>query len=110
MLNNININDDAINNGKWFKLGKTKLKIAHVSSRRFKKAVSEKTKDGVISVNDACKAMAEGVLLDWKSIKHIDGKNVMYTVDMATYALLTNAMLREFVEKISTDFKNFEGV
>ena len=108
MLNNVKLNTDGIRNGLWFGLGKTELKIAHSSNQRFKGALASKLVDGKISVKDACKAMAEGILVDWKSLKHLDGSDVPYSIDMATYALLTNKDLREYVETVSSNLENYE--
>jgi len=109
MLNQVDLNADEMRTGRWFKLGKTELKIAHVSNKIFKSAVAKYTADNQISVKDACKAMAEGLLVDWKELKHIDNSDVPYTAEMATYALLTNIELREFVESTASNLENFEG-
>ena len=108
MLNGVQLNADGIKHGLWFALGKTELKIAHSSNAKFKAAIVSRITNGQMSVQKACAALAEGVLVDWRSLKHIDGSDVPYSVDMAAYALLTNKDLREFVERVSSDLENYE--
>lgn len=110
MLNDVNIDTSALTQGRWFKLGKTDLLIAHISNRYFRNAIASKTINGAISIRDACNALADGILLNWSGVKHLDGTDVIYTVEMAAYALMTNDELRGFVELISADIKNFEGI
>lgn len=107
MLNDVNIDSDAMIKGRWFNIGNSEFLVAHVSSPAFVEAV---TRCGAtITVSQLCKAMSEFLLLDWKQVKNIDGSWLEYTPENSYIAIVSNVQLREFVESVSNDISKFQG-
>ena len=53
-----------------------------------------------------CRAMAEGILLDWEGIETADGP-LEYTVDNAAAVLRHNSEIRDFVFEFATEQENY---
>lgn len=109
MLNDVIIDYDKVNRGIWRELGLSSFLVAHTCNERFKS-------DLVISLNGStsiektafCKILADCILLDWRGVKQPDGQDLKYTKSLATYALLTNQELFDFVESVSNDLSLYQ--
>ncbi len=107
MLNNVTINDSAIENGVWTPLLDSSLLIASIQSKRFKQMVFE-LGDSSISHAEYVKLLASTILLDWANVKDPNGVDIPYSEEMAIIALTTVEPLFTFVDRFSRHLKNFE--
>ena len=55
------------------------------------------------------KCLADSILLDWKGITDMEGKNLKYTTEMAYKALKFDLDLREFVADQADISENFRA-
>lgn len=105
------------NSGVWFTFREGKFLIAHTNNMVFqrlftrlqapyRKKIEKATLDPKIQLETMCKAMAKGVLLDWKNVGS-EGKKVEYSEDAAYNVLMFNSELREFVQDTALDLENF---
>jgi hypothetical protein len=104
--------------GVWSDFLESKFLIAHISNMNFQRIlarlqqphrqkIERGTLDPQISKDLLCKAMSEGILLDWKNVVDGDGKMVDYTPQRGFVALSKNVEFRDFVTDISTNLFNF---
>lgn len=114
-----NVDKEQTRNGVWTEFNSGSFLIAHTSSLAFQrefsrlqqpylKKIERGTIDPEVSTSILCKAMAKGLLLDWKDVGS-GNKKLPYTVEMAAKVLESNQDLREFVMEYSTNLENFRS-
>ena len=104
--------------GVWREFGGGEFLIAHSSNLSFQRAfarlqrphrkqIDRKVLDPKLSTTILCRAMAEGLLLDWKNVG--SGEDLLeYSVDIATKVLESNEDLRDFVQDVSLDLDEYK--
>ena len=112
---------ETIDNGIWMPYEGSKFLIAHMSNKKFQRALArnqqpyrKKLENGTLDpeINKAalCKSMAEGILLDWKDVVSKGSKTpVTYTVDNACTALMKNVEFRDFISEVAMNMANFKS-
>ncbi len=110
-----------IDQGAWVDYQNSKFLIAHMSNLKFQRAlarlqqpyrrkIESGTMDPEVSKNLICRAMAEGILLDWKDVRSSSGEvNVPYTVEAGYTALFRNPEFRDFVSDFAMNLSNFRS-
>jgi len=104
--------------GVWTNFDGSDLLIAHSSNLRFqrtftrlhqphRKRIDNGTLDPKLGKELMCKAMADGLLIDWKNVVDGKGVDVPYSQDMAFKLLMNNHELREYVSDFSANLSNF---
>lgn len=104
--------------GVWTEFSGSKFKIAHAGNMQFqrtlnklqlpyRKQIDKGSIDPAVSKELLCKAMASGLLLDWKQVINSKNEEIPYSTEMAVIALQNNDDLRDFVQEFSTDLDNF---
>ena len=104
--------------GVWGDFGGGKFLIAHTSNLSFqrefnrlqqpyRKQIDRNRLDPKVSTEIMCKAMAKGLLLDWKGVGE-SGKPIDYSEEMAAQVLIANEDLREFVQDFALNLDNFK--
>ena len=107
------------NNGVWVTFREGKFLIAHTNNMVFqrtftrlqaphRKRLEKGTLDPKIQLDTMCKAMAKGILLDWKNVSS-KGKKYPYSEEAAYALLLHNSELREFVQDTALDLENYRS-
>lgn len=110
--------------GNWEDFGGAKFRIASQRSDRYIAAINrlmkpyqKQIKNNTLTPEQneslLCKAMAEGLLLDWEGVGYIDEatgevKEMEYSVENAEKVLRQNYELREFVQEYSEQLDNFK--
>ena len=61
------------------------------------------------SIENQCRAMAEGILLDWRGLVTEDGKSLDYDKDTAFAVLRHNPEVRDFVFEVATEGEHFRN-
>lgn len=110
----------TVDTGVWRDFDGSSFLIAHMSTIRFQRSLSRYqqphrrkiesgTLDPQVSKEITCKAMAEGVLLDWRGVgsKKSGESDVPYSVEAGYKALMGNAEFRDFVSFTAMDLANF---
>ena len=112
---------NTVDTGVWQKFDGSEFLIAHMSNMRFQRALSRlqqphrrrietSTLDPQVNKEILCRAMAEGILLDWRGVKSKENQNdVPYTPDNGYRALMGNADFRDFVSFIAMEMANFRA-
>jgi hypothetical protein len=106
--------------GTWVDYDGGSFLVAHFSSSDFqralnreqapyKKKVDKGTLDPKISKRILCKAMAEGLLLDWKEVENRKKEDIPYSKENATAALMNDDDFREFVQEFSMESDNYRA-
>jgi hypothetical protein len=109
---------DLERNGTWTEYEGSKFLIAHVNNPDFQRAftrlqlphkrkVDKGTLDAKISLDIQAKALAIGVVLDWKDVTNNAGENVPYSRDAAENVIRRNGEFREFISEFAMDVGNF---
>lgn len=105
--------------GVWEDFDGARFLIAHISNTRFQRALArhqqphrrkleQGTLDPQINKEILCKAMSEGLILDWKNVESVAGdKDVPYTHEAAFKALMGDVEFRDFVSDFATNIANF---
>ena len=105
--------------GVWTEFSGGEFLIAHTSNLSFqrefnrlqqpyRKQLDKGKLDPKTSSDILCKAMARGLLLDWKNVG-AEGANLEYSPDAASNVLKNNEDLRDFVQEFSLDLDNFRS-
>lgn len=106
--------------GVWTSFGGSDFKLAHSGNHKFQRALSrlqaphrrkidKGSLDPVESKNIICKAMSEGLVLDWKNVLDSTGKEAEFDKDKCFAALVNNDDLREFIQEFALDLENFKS-
>lgn len=106
MLNAININSEAVNDGIWVSLHNSSFLIASVENSAFKNAVFAAGKKQFTD-DEFCKILADTILLGWSDVKQPDGSELVYSKQMAVIALQVNDEVRSLVDAVSTNLGLF---
>jgi hypothetical protein len=107
-----------IDDGVWSSFNGSEFLISHISSDKFqralakyqqphRKAIDEKRLDPVTGKDLLCKAMSEGLLLDWKNVGSSDGQVTKYTSKAGYQALKRDPQFRDFVTDVASEVSNF---
>ena len=107
-----------IDDGVWKEYDNSTFLVAHISNRKFQRALAReqqphkrKLQDGTIDpeINKSivCKAMAEGVLLNWKGVVTRRGEEVPYSKENALSLLQRDPGFRDWVTDVATSMMNF---
>jgi hypothetical protein len=114
-------NDNSlIESGVWADFGGSQFLVAGYNNPKFQRTLSrlqaphrrkiEKGNlDPVEGKSILCKALAEGILLDWKDVCKKDGTKVKYDPELGATALANNEDLREFIQEFAMDLGNFKA-
>ena len=105
------------NSGIWVTFRGGQFLIAHTNNMvfqrvftrlqaPFRRKIEKATLDPKIQLETMCKAMAKGVLLNWKDVVS-DGEVIEYSEDAAYNVLMNNSELREFVQDTALDLENY---
>lgn len=111
----------AIEEGVWFEYEGSEFLIAYASNPKFMRAkqrleqphrrkIEANTIDPVELRGILIKAMAEGLLLDWKGVKDASGETVPFKKDLALKALANDEVFRDFVMENAINIQSFRGV
>lgn len=105
--------------GVWRDFGNAKFLIAHISNLTFQRALSRYqqphrralengTLDPKVQRDILCKAMAEGVLMNWQGVtSKITKEAEPFSPKSALVMLKGNAEFRDFVSAIAAEISNF---
>lgn len=107
-----------VDDGVWKEYDTSSFRIAHISNLKFQRALArlqqphkrklqEGTLDPKINQDIVCRAMAEGVLLDWKDVKKRSGELVTYSTENALSLLKRDPSFRDWVTEVATNMANF---
>lgn len=107
MLNSIDLNMEAVLNGKWAYLKCSKFKIACAQNRHFKQSILDSKLNDSINADAIISAMSKTILLDWEQLYDLDGNLIPYTVENAARVLLNNPEIYKFISDYSADIRNY---
>lgn len=118
MFNVDNVTSDKERNGVWVTYEGSQFLVAHINSPVFqrtftklqlphRKAIEKHKLDPEIQLDILAKAMAKGILLDWKDVIDNEGNQVKYSEEMAEKVLKGNSAFREFIQEVATDLTHF---
>lgn len=111
----------TVDTGVWQEFDDAEFLIAHISNLKFQRALARLqqphrrklengTLDPQVNRDILCKAMAEGVLLDWRKVgsKETGAKDVPYSAKAGQTMLIKNAEFRDFVSAFAVELANFK--
>lgn len=107
-----------IDEGIWKEFRGSKFLIAHLTNMKFQRALAKHqqpyrkklengTLDPKVQRNVLAKAMAEGILLDWKDVVNKEKVATPYTPEAALVALVKSSDLRDFVTEVAANLSLF---
>lgn len=110
----------VIEDGVWADYQGSRFLVAHMSNMKFQRALARhqqpyrrKIEQGSIdpqtSKDLVCKAMSEGLLLDWKDVTSKTGESVPYTPQAGYVALSKNPEFRDFISDFAMNLSNFRA-
>lgn len=85
------------------------LKAADKIDSKFRKQIRTGKLGTKQSIDNTCRAMAEGILLDWKGINDSEGAKLPYNKENAYLALRHNPEIRDFVHDFATEIENYRS-
>lgn len=108
----------TLDTGVWKEFEGSKFLIAHISNMKFQRAlarlqqphkrkIEQGTIDPQVNKQIVAKAMAEGLLLDWKDVKNKEGAQTPYSTKAAEVALMKKPEFRDFVSDVSMNLEQF---
>lgn len=108
----------SLDTGVWTTFLESKFKIAHISNIRFQRLLAkyqqphrQKIERGSLDPQTSkdllCRAMSEGILLDWENVVDGENKPVTYSPQSGFVALTKNVEFREFVTDFATNLANY---
>ncbi len=109
-----------LDHGSWAEYQGAEFKIAYATNVKFLRVKQRleqphrrKLEAGTMDPGEIrkimCKAMAEGLLLDWRGVKNANKEEVPYSVKSAEQALLFDESFRDFVMSYSIELGNFKN-
>lgn len=109
----------AIDDGVWVDYDNSSFLIAYASNARFlrikqrleqpyRRKIDAGTIDPVDQRDILVKAIAEGLLLDWKNVTNVNGEPAPFTKAAAIKALTYDEAFREFVMETALNLQNFK--
>jgi|SRR4249920_1572132 hypothetical protein len=104
--------------GSWASYAGSEFLIAHLTSIRFqrelatlqqpyRKKIESGSMDPKVSKELLCKAMARGLVLDWKKVVDSSQNEIPFSVEAAYKALMNNPEFREFISDFAANLENF---
>lgn len=110
----------VIEDGVWVEYQGSKFLVAHMSNMKFQRALARhqqpyrrKIEQGTIDPQTSkdliCKAMSEGILLDWKDVGSKSGEQVQYTTQAGFTALSKNPEFRDFISEFAMNLSNYRA-
>lgn len=104
--------------GTWAKYRDSEFKIAHISNMKFQRTlarlqqphrrkIEQGAMDPAVQKDILCKAMAEGILLDWKKVVDKSGAETAYKPEHGYTALSNDPEFRDFVSDFSMSIANY---
>lgn len=110
---------DKQNTGVWTDYGGSKFLVGHMGNVRFQRILTrlqaphrQKVQKGTLDPAQAksmmCKAMAQGLIFDWKDVENSKGEQVGFNPDICEQMLLNNDDVREFIAEFSQDLANYK--
>lgn len=105
--------------GTWTEFQGSRLLIAHISNMRFQRTlarlqqpyrrkIESGSMDPQTSKDILCKAISEGILLNWENVGSRTGTEpVQYTPAAGYTALTKNAEFRDFVSDFASNLANY---
>jgi len=110
----------SIDNGVWAEWSGSKFLVAHISNMKFQKLLARfqqphrkkleaGTLDPQVNRDILCKAMAEGILLDWANVTSVSGSTTSFSSQNAFHALQRDPEFRDFVAEFAAQMANFRA-
>jgi len=117
---NIDADLNTVETGVWAEFNGSEFLIAHISNLKFQRALNrlqqphrKKLEQGTLDPGThrdmICKAMAEGVLLDWRKVVNNDKAEVPYKAATAFEVLKRDSEFRDFVAEYANNMTNFRA-
>ena len=108
----------SVDEGIWIPFNGSRFRIAHVSNLKFQRAIAKQqqpyrrkletgTLDPAISKEIMCRALSEGVLLDWDGVVDKSGEAVTYEPERGFTSLMKNPEFRDFVSEAAQSVANY---
>jgi len=108
-----------IDQGTWESFQGSKFLIAHISNLKFQRALARAqqphrkklengTLDPKVQRDILCRAMSEGILLDWQDVKSKTGVPTPFSQEAALVALTKSSEFRDFVTEVSTNLNLYK--
>lgn len=112
------VDENKQEKGIWVELSNSKflvaysgnteyIKIATRLRKPYERAIKKGTIDAESLENVLCKAMAQGLLLDWKNVTDVEGNQVPYSEEMAESALKNDPDFRAFILETAENLEAF---
>jgi hypothetical protein len=110
-----------IDTGVWAEYQGGRFLIAHISNIRFqrelaklqqphRKKIEAGTLDPQTNRDLLCKAMAEGVLLDWQDVKSVGSDDpVPYSKEAGFKAISRDPEFRDFITEFAVNLQNYRN-
>lgn len=109
-----------VESGVWINWSGSRFLIAHTSNMKFQRALARNqqphrrkiengTIDPAVNKDILCKAMAEGMLLDWADVVNAQGVPTPYSTQAAFTALSKSVEFRDFVSDAAMNLMNFKN-
>lgn len=103
--------------GVWTEYDGARFLVAHTSNMKFQRSLARlqqpyrrKLEQGTMDPADnkkiLCRAMSEGLLLDWE-VKDKTGKSVTYTKEAGELALSKQSDFRDYISDFAMNLANF---
>jgi hypothetical protein len=111
----------STDSGVWEEFEGSEFLIAHMSNMKFQRAlarlqqphrrkIENGTLDPEVNKKVLCRAMAEGLVLDWRKVTtKKDKTEVPYSSDNCFRSLMGNAEFRDFVSGFAMELTNFKN-
>jgi hypothetical protein len=108
----------SIDGGTWTQYRQSRFKIAHVSNMKFQRTLARLQQphrrkiergelDPALGKDMFCRAMSEGILLDWENVTDKSGEKVPYSAEKGYVALTKDPEFRDFVSDFAVSIANF---
>jgi hypothetical protein len=106
--------------GTWAEFSGSKFLIAHISNLKFQRTLSKLQQphrrkietgslDPKINKEIICRAMSEGIILDWSGVVSSSGDSTPYSPEAGYTALIKNVEFRDWVSEFSVNLSNFRA-
>lgn len=104
--------------GVWRSFKGADFLIAHISNLKFQRALAKHQQphrkkleqgslDPEVNRDITCRALSEGVLLNWRGVTDRQKSPVDYTAERGFIALSKNGELRDFVSEVAMNMGNY---
>jgi len=107
-----------ITDGVWTEFEDSRFLVTSINNLKFQRALNRlnapfrrKIENGTMdpgkSKDITCKAVCEGLVIDWKDVIDSKGEQVAFSKDMLEMALKNNDELRDYLVEFAMDLNNF---